>query len=102
MENNEIVTYGMLVFATTLVSAAFLAAWRIANIRKVDREDTSHEIDGKIDALRKEVQSLEDKTDANHDQLHSRVNRSVEDIGETKVRVALLHGFVKGKLGDVD
>lgn len=97
------VTLPLLISIVIIMAAVISTAWGIAAIRSSDKKEMRGEwqealkemgasIGKEISAVLKEVVRLENKTDENNDQQHSRQSRTIERLDEVNAKVEYQRG----------
>ena len=85
-------TFGLAIGLAVIISAIVGFVWTIATIRSNDRASISKEISEGLGAVHNAIDRMEKKVDDNHEQLHARANKQIEEMGNARER----YGFMKG------
>jgi predicted PurR-regulated permease PerM len=85
-------TVGLAIGLVVVISAIVGFVWTIATIRSNDRTSISKEISEGLNAVHNAIDRMEKKVDDNHEQLHARANKQIEDMGNSREQ----YGYIKG------
>ena len=86
-------TIGLAIFLIVLVGGIVGTVWTIATIRANDKENLQNEIKDGDESSHNAINRAEKKADNNHDVLHGRVNKLMEQDAEMQYKI----GYMEGK-----